>query len=100
MKTGYWETHYICSICGEHSRSKEERCPCCDNKMRNAENILHDGWRDARKDPPELLEDVIVYITDCGVWMGYRVSKTKYSLVGSPVPCDTVTHWMQCPQEP
>jgi len=100
MKVGYWETHYVCSICGEHSSSKKERCPCCDNKMRNAGNESQNNWRDAKEDPPEFFEEVIVYSADYGVWFGYRVSETKYGLIGYPTFIDTVTHWMQRPQEP
>lgn len=46
-KEGYWETYYVCSICGEHSSFRYNECPFCHNSMKNPEQpISLCEWRD------------------------------------------------------
>ena len=39
-KQGHWETYYVCSVCGEHSSFKDERCLFCHSVMDNPEQVI------------------------------------------------------------
>ena len=41
-KEGYWETYYVCSICGEHSSFQYNECPFCHNSMKNPKQSTDD----------------------------------------------------------
>jgi predicted ATP-dependent serine protease len=61
-KEGYWQTYYVCSICGEHSSSRYNECPFCHNSMKNPEQTTDDTVVRIHSLPPAASKEFYNYI--------------------------------------
>lgn len=65
------------------------------------DNYIPEGWVNVNDALPELGLYVLVYsVNTIGVWIGKRVSETKFVLVDDYGYDDGITYWMPLPNSP
>lgn len=51
-------------------------------------------WRDAKKDPPAPMVDVVAYCADCSILTAFRYESGDWAESRENLMLDDVTHWM------